>query len=76
MKEKFLNILKDINPDILDSNSGSLVDDGIIDSLNVMQIVTAFEKEFSISIDFDDIDPDNFQSVDSLWSLLTKYSNQ
>ena len=73
MKERFINILTSINSDIVNSGSKTLVEDGIIDSLCVMQIVTSFEKEFSISVDFDDLIPENFQSVDSLWNLLNKY---
>lgn len=73
MKERFINILTSINSDIVNSGSKTLIEDGIIDSLCVMQIVTSFEKEFSISVDFDDLIPENFQSVDSLWNLLNKY---
>jgi acyl carrier protein len=40
-----------------------------------MQIVTAFEQEFSINFDFDDLNPENFQSIDSLNEMVSRYLN-
>lgn len=43
MNEKFKEILNQVNPEILDSEGLDLVEEGIIDSLQVMQIVAGVE---------------------------------
>jgi acyl carrier protein len=62
-----------IAENILFSNSGypysddaSFLDEGIVDSMNVLQIVTFVEKQFGIHINDEDIVPNNFDSVAKL----------
>lgn len=75
MDEKFINLLNDINPEIISHSDSNLVDDGIIDSLNIMQIVSGFEKNYGIDFDPDDMIPENFSSANAIWQLLQKYLN-
>lgn len=68
--EKLLELLKNIKPEIDFKNSANLVDEGILDSLEIVQIISSIEENFSITIDPDKIDPDNFQSVDAMWKMI------
>lgn len=47
----------------------SFLDEGVLDSMNVLQLVTFVEKQFDIPVDDQDIVPDNFDSV----SRLSRY---
>lgn len=71
-KEKLLNILMEINPDIDYENEKTLVDDGLFDSLEVMSIVTEIDDVFHVDIDPEDIIAENFNSVDSILKLIDK----
>lgn len=73
MNEKFKEILNQVNPEILDSEGLDLMEEGIIDSLMVMQIVAGAEEAFGIDFDPDDILPENFVSVESIWKTIQKY---
>jgi len=75
MDDKFINLLNEINSEIISHPDANLVDDGIIDSLNIMQIVSGFEKNYGIDFDPDDMIPENFSSASAIWELLQKYLN-
>lgn len=72
MMENLLDILKKIKPDVDFANSDNLVDEGILDSLDIVTVIAAIEAEYNIEINPDDIDPDNFQSVHSMYHLIEK----
>lgn len=70
--EKLLTILKKINAEIDFENEKDLVDSGALDSLVIVQIITAIEDEYGVSIDPDDIDPDNFQSAEAMLDMINR----
>ena len=68
--EKLLEILKKIKPEIDFETRDSLIDDGALDSIELFEVLIAIEDNFSIQIDPNQIDPDNFQSVASMWKMI------
>lgn len=74
MKEKVLEILKKVNPAI--KEGVNLVSEGIIDSYEVVNIVMELEEAFEIEIDAEDVIAQNFESVDTIVSLVEKTINQ
>lgn len=70
--EKLLSILKEVKNDIDFEIETDLVDDGILDSLEIVTIISAIEETFGLEIDPDDIDPDNFQSATAIWEMIQK----
>ena len=59
------NFMMGKNPDEL-TDSGSLLDLGIIDSTGVLELVGFLEEKFEISVEDDDLVPDNLDSIDNL----------
>lgn len=53
--------------------SSSLHESGLIDSLAVMNIMSAIEEEFGIEIGLDDFNESNFENVDSMSLMVSKY---
>jgi acyl carrier protein len=45
------------------ADDASLLDQGIIDSMNVLQLILFIEKQFGISVPDQDVVPDHFDSV-------------
>lgn len=70
--EKLLKVLEDVKPDVDFKSSKSLIDDRILDSLDIVSIVSALNEEFDIQISIKDIVPENFNSVDALYSLVKR----
>ena len=70
MREKVLAIVKEIAPDIDFEKETALIDDGLLESFAIIQIVTSFMDEFDIEIDADDIEPSNLNSLDAMCELI------
>ena len=48
----------------------SLLDDGILDSLGILDVVAFLEESFGVSVQDEELDPENFDSVDALASFV------
>jgi acyl carrier protein len=53
-------------------DDASFLDEGIVDSMNVLEIVTFVEKEFGIKVNDADIVPDNFDSVGRIAAYVSR----
>ena len=73
MKETITAVLSKALPGIDFNSSNRLYDDGIIDSLALLTIVSTLDNEFNIEIDFEDLEAANFNSLDSITQLVEKY---
>ena len=74
--EKLLKILSDIHPDVDFETNDSLIDDGILDSLDIVTIVTEIYAEFDVTIPAEEIVPENFNSAKALMALITKIDEE
>ncbi len=74
--EKLLQILKTIRPDVDFNNEKALIDDGILDSFDVVSIISEIDDEFDVQIKINELDPDNFNSIESIWNLIQKLQNE
>lgn len=70
MMEKLLEILKGIRPDVDFENETSLIDDGILDSFDVVSIISELDDAFDVQIRITELDPENFNSAVSIWNLV------
>ena len=62
MKEKIVDIIKGIVADF-DVEETALIDNGVLSSLEVLQVIVEINNEFNISIPASAIKPENFNSV-------------
>ncbi len=70
--EKILEILKSIRDDIDYENEDKLIDDGILDSFDIVSIVGELCDEYEITITVDDMEPENFNSAKAIHSLVER----
>lgn len=73
MKERLLELLREENGDIDFESSEELVDDGLLDSLTLAGIISAISMEFGVMLPYEEIIPENFNSVDAMAALIQKY---
>ena len=57
------------------TDSGSLLELGIIDSTGVLELVGFLEETFQITVEDDDLVPDNLDSVNNLVNYIQRKSN-
>jgi len=72
MKKRILDILQDIRPEFNFNDDVNFIEQGMLDSFDIVSLVTSLESEFGILIDGLDIIPENFESIRSIILLLEK----
>ena len=70
--EKLIEILKELHSDVDFENEEGLVDNGILDSLDIVTLVTEIDSEFDVRIPPEEIVPENFNSAKALFDLIEK----
>lgn len=73
--DELIEIIKQYVPDIELNKEQALLDDALIDSIQLVEIISDISEKFQIEISGDDIDPDNFQSIQNIWKLILKLKN-
>ncbi len=73
MREKILEILQDIRPELDFTESNDFIEDGYLDSFDMVALVSAIDKEYGISILGEDIVPENFSNIESIIKIINKY---
>ncbi|EMD17388.1 acyl carrier protein [Eggerthia catenaformis OT 569 = DSM 20559] len=76
MKEQVLKILQELKPGVDFTSSTSLVDDGLLDSLDVMNLSVELNDEFDIEITPLDVVPENFNSVEAITALVERLADE
>lgn len=72
MNEKIISILTEIRSEFDFSKSNNFIDEGLLDSFDIVSLVSSLDEYYNISIDGMDIVPENFVNVDSIKQLLIK----
>ena len=70
MIEKILAVLEEIRPDVDFVNEKLLIDDSILDSFDIISIVNEFNNTFDVDIDVEDLEPDNFNTIEAMQELI------
>lgn len=70
--EQLLEILKGIRPDVDFENETALIDEGLLDSFDVVSIISEIDDVFGVQIRINELDPDNFNSAEAIWTLVQK----
>lgn len=74
--EELLKILQGIRPDVDFVNEKSLIDDGILDSFDVVSIISELDDAFGVQVRITELDPDNFNSAEAIWALVQSMQSQ
>ena len=70
--EKVLAILQGIRSDVDFVNEKQLIDAGVLDSFDIISLVGELNDEFDIEIDAEDLEPQNFNTVEAIVALVKK----
>lgn len=70
--EQLLNILNELHPDVDFEGREDLIDEGILDSLDIVTLITEINDAFDVSIPAEEIIPENFNSAAAIWALIEK----
>ncbi|MBQ5934038.1 MAG: acyl carrier protein [Lachnospiraceae bacterium] len=70
--EELLRIMSGIRDDIDFTKEKKLIDDELLDSFDIISIVSEVNEHFGIEINVDDLLPENFNSAEALYELIKK----
>ena len=70
--DEILTILQDLHPDVDFESCDTLIDDGILDSFDIVALVGELNAQFSIAIGVDELEPENFDTVDAIQALVSR----
>lgn len=68
--EQLLRILNETCPGVDFAKETALIDDGILESLDIVTIVGEIMDEFGVELDVDDLLPENFNSAQAIMDLI------
>lgn len=67
-----VEILKEIRPEFDFAASNDFISDGMLDSFDMVTLVSTLDKNYGVSIPGTDIVPENFQNLQTIETLLRK----
>ena len=76
MRDTIIDLIGEIAEGIDFDTCTTLIDDGLLSSLDIIQLIGALNDEFDISIPATEIIPDNFNSVDAMAAMVKRLAEE
>ena len=70
--DELLEILNELHPDVDFEAQESLVDDRILDSLDIVSLISEINDRFDVAIPAQEIIPENFNSAKAIYDLICR----
>ncbi|MBO4649933.1 MAG: acyl carrier protein [Clostridiales bacterium] len=74
--DELIAILKDIHPDVDYETATNLVDGKILDSFDIISLVSEIADKFDVVVSAEYMVPENFNSAKALWELIEKLQDE
>lgn len=74
--EKLIELLEGIKAGVDFRNEKKLVEDGLLDSFDIVEIIAAIDDEFDVEIPVMEVQPESFNDVESLYTLIQRLSEE
>ena len=70
--DELLELLQDVMDDIDFKTCKTLIDDGILASFDILQIISAINETFDVEIPATSIIPKNFNSIEAMYEMIER----
>jgi acyl carrier protein len=70
--DELIEILKEIHPEVDYETENSLIDSRIFDSFDIVTLVGELTDNYDIEIGPQDLIPENFNSAEAIYALITR----
>lgn len=74
--EQLMSILEEMRPDIDFESETQLVTDRLLESFDIINLVSELDDEFDIKIKPADLIPENFDSVEAMWEMIQRLQDE
>lgn len=76
LEERLWRVLEEVKPEIMSYQGDNMMLDGVIDSFELIEVVSALEEEFDLEIDADYVIIENFQTKETILKLMEELLEQ
>lgn len=76
MMDKIMQILEELRPDVDFTLQQDLIDDGVLDSFDIVSLVSELCDAFEVDIDVNDLLPENFNTPAAMLALVERLQNE
>ena len=73
---ELIEILENLHPEVDFDTCTTLIDDKILDSFDIITIISEINEEFDAVIPAEEIIPENFNSAQALHALITRLEEE
>lgn len=70
--DHMIELLEDVKGNVDYENCITLVDDRVLDSFDILSIISSINDEFDVSVPAKDIVPDNFNSAQAMLEMVKR----
>lgn len=70
--EALVEILRDLHPEVEVEGAEGLIEDGILDSFDIVTLVAEIDEAYGVAIPAEELTPENFDSVRALYGLILR----
>ena len=74
--DTLLEILRDLHPDVDFTKEDKLIDDMILDSFDIVTLISEISEEFDVTTTAENIIPENFNSAQALYDLICRLEDE
>lgn len=74
--DEIIKILKEFRPDLDFTDGAALIDDGLLDSLDIVNIVSELESVYGVTISVEEVVPENFNYVGAIKALIDRLKDE
>ncbi len=74
--EELIQLLSDVRPDLDFASEKKLIDDGVLDSFDIIAIVGELNNLYGIEINVENLLPENFNSAEAIYALVCRLQDE
>ena len=74
--DRLIKILSELRPEVDFEAESNLIDDGILDSFDMVALVTEINEEFDVRIGIENLIPENFNSINAIMELIVRIQEE
>jgi len=74
--ERLIEILQELHPEVDYELCTTLIDDKILDSFDIVSLITEISDEFDVRVPASEIIPENFNSAEALWDMIERLMDE
>ena len=73
---ELIEILENLHPEVDFETCTTLIDDKILDSFDIISVISEINEEFDVVIPAEEIIPENFNSAQALYDLVARLADE